>query len=141
MRSRIIILIALVLAASLSLMAQGQTVHKTTAPHTSPASGKEMYTAYCASCHGADGKGNGPAASALKTPPADLTAIQKSNGGKFPSDHVYEVINGRASTPAHGSADMPVWGPIFRRLSGSHDSEVQQRINNLTDYIRSMQQK
>ena len=139
MRSRI--LIAFVLATPLILVAQEKTVRKTTAPHTSPASGKDMYTAYCASCHGADGKGNGPAASALKAAPSDLTAIQKANGGKFPADHVFEVINGRASTPAHGSADMPVWGPIFRRLSGSHDAEVQQRVNNLTDYIRSMQQK
>ncbi len=139
MRSRI--LITFVLTMSLSLVAQDKQVRKATAPHTSPASGKEMYTAYCASCHGADGKGSGPAASALKTPPSDLTAIQKANSGKFPSDHVFEVINGRASTPAHGSADMPVWGPIFRRLSGSHEAEVQQRVNNLTDYIRSMQQK
>jgi mono/diheme cytochrome c family protein len=139
MRSRI--LVAFVLATSFVLVAQEQTVRKTTAPHTSAASGKEMFAAYCASCHGADGKGKGPAASALKTPPSDLTVIQKANGGKFPSDHVFEIINGRASTPAHGSADMPVWGPIFRRLSGSHDAEVQQRVSNLTDYIRSMQQK
>jgi mono/diheme cytochrome c family protein len=135
------IFVAFVLAASFPLIAQEQKVRKTTAPHTSAASGKEMYTAYCASCHGAEGKGNGPAASSLKTPPSDLTAIQKSNGGKFPSDHVFEIINGRATTPAHGSADMPVWGPVFRRLSGSHDAEVQQRISNLTDYIKSLQQK
>lgn len=139
MRSRI--LVAFVLATSLFLIAQEPKVRKTTAPHTSPASGKEMYTAYCASCHGADGNGNGPAASALKVPPSDLTGIQKANGGKFPSDHVYEVINGRAGTPAHGSADMPVWGPVFRRLSGSHEAEVQQRVSNLTEYIRSIQKK
>jgi mono/diheme cytochrome c family protein len=139
MRSRI--LVAFVFATSLFLLGQEQKVHKTTAPHTSPASGKEMYTAYCASCHGADGKGNGPAASAMKVPPSDLTGIQKASGGKFPTDHVYEVINGRAATAAHGSADMPVWGPVFRRLSGSHDAEVQQRLSNLTEYIKSIQQK
>jgi hypothetical protein len=70
-----------------------------------------------------------------------LTTLLKANGGKFPSAHVYEVINGRASTPAHGSQEMPVWGPVFRRMSSGHDAEVHQRINNLTDYIQSMQQK
>ncbi len=143
MRSRTLTALTLVLlfATSILLFAQEQKVKRTTAPPTSPASGKEMYTAYCASCHGADGKGNGPAASALKAVPSDLTAIQKANGGKFPTEHVYEIINGRAGTPAHGSSDMPVWGPVFRRLSGSHDAEVQQRISNLTDYIKSLQQK
>ncbi len=121
--------------------AQDQKINKTTAPHTSPASGRDMYNAYCASCHGQDGKGNGPAAGALKVPPTDLTKISASNGGKFPSAHVYEVINGRASTAAHGSKDMPVWGPVFLRLSSSHDAEVQQRISNLTKYIESLQQK
>lgn len=139
MRFRLVTIVLLTVVAI--SFAQDQKIKKTTAPHTSPASGKQMYAAYCASCHGADGKGNGPAASALKTAPTDLTQIQKSNGGKFPSDHVYEVINGRASTPAHGSAEMPVWGPVFRRLSSSRDAEVQQRITNLTEYIQSMQQK
>src|ERR1700692_3421848 len=50
---------------------------------TSPVSGKDMYTAYCAVCHGTDGKGGGPAASALKTPPSDLTLLSKNNGGKY----------------------------------------------------------
>ena len=134
------IALAVVFAVSLIAISQEQ-IHKTTAPQTSPASGKEMYTAYCASCHGKDGKGTGPTSAALKTQPTDLTGLQKANGGKFPSDHVYEVINGRAATPVHGSAEMPVWGPVFRQLSSGHQSVVQQRITNLTDYIRSLQQK
>ncbi len=135
------IVLAVVFAVSVIAIAQEQKIHNTTAPQTSPASGKQMYLAYCASCHGTEGRGNGPAASALKTAPTDLTGLQKANGGKFPSDHVYEVINGRAMTPAHGSAEMPVWGPVFRELSGGHQAVVQQRITNLTDYIRSLQQK
>lgn len=135
------IVVAVVFAACLFATAQEQKIRKTTAPQTNAASGKEMYVAYCASCHGMSGKGNGPAASALKAPATDLTTLAKTNGGKFPSDHVYEVINGRASTPAHGSPEMPVWGPVFRQLSNGHQAEVQQRITNLTDYIRSLQQK
>jgi mono/diheme cytochrome c family protein len=139
MRSSIVL--AVVLAIPLIAVSQEQKIHQTTAPQTSPASGKEMYTAYCASCHGTDGKGTGPAAAALKTQPVDLTGLQKANGDKFPADHVYEVINGRASTPAHGSAEMPVWGPVFRQLSSGHQSMVQQRVTNLTEYIRSLQRK
>src|SRR5271156_2181094 len=81
--------------------------HATIQP-TSAASGKEMYTTYCAVCHGADGKGGGPAASALKTPPADLTTLSKNNGGKFPAMKVTSAIRGDSGLPAHGSKEMPV---------------------------------
>ena len=117
-----------------------EKVKKTAAPHTSAASGKEMYTAYCGSCHGASGKGDGPAASALKVAPSDLTTLKKQANGKFPSGHIYQVIKGDTNTPAHGSKDMPVWGPIFLRLSGSREAETHQRIDNLTRYIESLQQ-
>jgi mono/diheme cytochrome c family protein len=108
---------------------------------TSAASGKEMYTNYCAVCHGADGVGNGPAASALKTAPTDLTGLTAKNSGKYPAMHVSSVLRGEAELPAHGSKDMPVWGPLFRHLSQGHDAEVQQRIANLNKYIESFQKK
>jgi mono/diheme cytochrome c family protein len=100
-----------------------------------------MYKAYCASCHGLDGKGSGPAASAMKQPLPDLTQLSKKNGGKFPTDHVSSVINGDANSPAHGSAEMPVWGPVFMKVSQSHVGQVQQRVHNLADYIQSLQAK
>src|SRR3954469_24677628 len=93
------------------------TISKSPAPYTSPASGQEMYKAYCASCHGVDGKGNGPAASALKNPLPDLTTIKARNGGKFPSAHIIQVVRGDSNSPAHGSKDMPVWGPVFLAVS------------------------
>ena len=125
---------------------QGQDQTKTTIQHvavkpTSPASGKEMYTSYCAVCHGTDGKGGGPAASALKTPPADLTVLSKNNGGKFPAMKVSSTLRGTSDLPAHGSKEMPVWGPLFRSISGGHESEVQQRVANLTQYVESLQAK
>jgi mono/diheme cytochrome c family protein len=107
----------------------------------SPASGKEMYTSYCAVCHGTDGKGDGPAASALKVPPTNLTLLSKTNGGKYPALKVTSSIRGEAALPAHGSKEMPVWGTLFWSLSSGHQAEVQQRVVNLTRYIESMQAK
>jgi len=108
---------------------------------TSPVSGKEMYTAYCAVCHGTDGKGGGPAASALKVPPSDLTLLSKNNGGKYPALKVSATIRGESANPAHGSKEMPVWGSLFWSMSSGHESEVQQRVTNLSRYIESLQAK
>jgi mono/diheme cytochrome c family protein len=127
---------------------QGQTQDQTqkTIQHvpvksTSAASGKEMYTTYCAACHGTDGKGGGPAASALKTPPSDLTMLSKNSGGKYPAMRVSSTIRGEANLPAHGSKEMPVWGSLFWGMSHGHESEVQQRTANLTRYVESLQAK
>jgi mono/diheme cytochrome c family protein len=116
-------------------------IERTPAKYTSPASGKEMFDAYCASCHGTDAKGNGPAAPAMKNPVPDLTTLAKANGGDFPSAHVYQVIKGDSAVPAHGSADMPVWGPVFSHLAMAGNAQVQQRIHNLTKYLESLQTK
>jgi hypothetical protein len=72
--------------------------------------GKAEYIFVCAACHGADGKGAGPMADALKTKPADLTTITKRNHGVFPLNRIYETIDGRAEVKLHGSRDMPIWG-------------------------------
>ena len=104
-------------------------------------SGKEMFKSYCAVCHGLDGKGNGPAASAMKTPPSDLTTLSQKNGGKYPAPHVAAIIRGQATTPSHGSQDMPVWGPLFSSLSQGHEGQVQQRVTNLVSYIETQQAK
>jgi mono/diheme cytochrome c family protein len=125
-------------ALSVAQKPAGVTVR---APHTSATSGKEMYLAYCATCHGKEGKGGGPVASALKVPPSDLTTLSKRNNGKFPSLEVANSISGGTGTPAHGSKEMPVWGPIFLNMQHQHESEVRLRVANLTEYIKSLQQK
>ena len=100
-----------------------------------------MYVAYCASCHGGDGQGNGPAAPALKVAPTNLTLLAVKSGGMFPDAHVAAVIRGEALSAAHGSKDMPVWGPVFLSL-GHHDAaSVQLRVANLTKYLASIQQR
>ncbi len=75
-----------------------------------PDIGKAEYMSNCASCHGLDGKGNGPVASALKTNPTDLTVLAKKNGGVFPVNALYEIIDGRRVLASHGTREMPVWG-------------------------------
>ena len=100
-----------------------------------------MFNSYCASCHGTDAKGDGPAAAALKSKPADLTLLSKDNGGKFPANRVMSILHGQATVTAHGNRDMPVWGPVFWHMSQGHPAEVQQRVTNLTKYIESLQVK
>jgi mono/diheme cytochrome c family protein len=117
------------------------TVKHVPITNTPSNSGKEMFKSYCAVCHGADGKGNGPAASAMKSNPTDLTALAQKNGGKYPDAHVASVIRGQATMPSHGNADMPVWGPLFSSISQGHEGQVQQRIANLVDYIGTLQAK
>lgn len=116
-------------------------IKRAPAPQTSAASGKEMFAAYCASCHGSDAKGEGPAAAALNSKPADLTALAKNNGGKFPADRVTSILRGEATVTAHGNRDMPVWGPVFWKMSHGHPAELQQRVANLTHYLESLQTK
>jgi len=131
--------------ATLSLAAGAQETKKTIKhvplTATSPTSGQEMYKAYCAVCHGTDGKGNGPAASALKVPATDLTMLSKNHGGQFPDMKVISIIRGEGNLPAHGSREMPVWGQLFWTMSHGHEGEVQQRVSNLSKYIESLQAK
>ena len=111
------------------------------ATYTDPSSGPVMYKEYCASCHGADGKGDGPAAPALKVPVTNLTTLAVKNSGAFPAAHVAALIQGDATTAAHGSKDMPVWGPIFHSMGGHSQAQVQLRVRNLTNYLESIQVK
>ena len=104
-------------------------------------SGKEMFNSYCAVCHGTDAKGNGPAATAMKTPPTDLTTLAQKEGGKYPAAHVAAVLRGQANTPSHGSQDMPIWGPLFSSISQGRQGAVQQRITNLVSYVEGLQAK
>ena len=128
-------------AAALMLGAQNPpTIQKTRVNPTSPASGKDMYVEYCAVCHGKDGKGDGPAATALKKAPADLTTLAAHNGGKFPDLRVYGFIQGsnEVAVAAHGTRDMPMWGNVFNSMQ--HEQAVTaMRLSNLVDYIKSMQ--
>lgn len=108
------------------------------------ADGEALYAELCASCHGLAGKGDGPAAPALKVQLSDLTLLAAANGGEFPADRVERAITGGLGVAAHGSAEMPVWGKVFESLKPGQ-KPVQRwdfartRIYNLTEYLREMQ--
>jgi mono/diheme cytochrome c family protein len=133
--------LAMIAVAQQAAPSQEKVIKHVPVKQTNAASGEEMYNSYCAACHGVDGKGSGPAASALKVAPTNLTELSAKNDGKYPTLHVSSVLRGEAETPAHGSKDMPVWGPLFRHLSQGHDAEVQQRIANLNQYVGTLQKK
>lgn len=101
-------------------------------------SGAEMFQNYCASCHGVDAKGGGPAAAALKKAPPDLTLISKRNGGKFPDFRVTHIIDGYEIQAYHGSREMPIWGDYFRDRQRD-EQFLKLREHNLTEYLRSLQ--
>lgn len=100
--------------------------------------GKTMYDSYCAVCHGKDAKGNGPAATALKKMPTDLTRISANNGGAFPEVRVRRYIEGVDEVPSHGSRDMPIWGDVFKAL----DRDMAQiRISAVVEHVKMLQVK
>ena len=128
---------ALLMAATASPTAQA-------VPRVIPSlAGQDLFTYYCATCHGHDARGNGPVASALRTPPPDLTRLARRNGGTFPRVRVVQFIAGGGTTlrGAHGSNEMPVWGPIFRTLDPSDERLALVRIERVVQYLESIQGK
>jgi mono/diheme cytochrome c family protein len=105
-------------------------------------SGSALYGSYCASCHGKEGKGDGPIAANLRTAPADLTLIARRNHGKFDGEKVRAAIDGRGPKQVHGGSDMPVWGDAFKRAGDSYsEAAVKERIDALVDYLADIQEK
>lgn len=89
-----------------------------------PLDGARIFQNHCATCHGADGSGHGPASSALKESLQDLRLLSQRNGGNFPEQHTKDIIEGKQpAPPAHGSREMPIWGPIFHQIEADEDWE------------------
>ncbi len=134
---------SLLIALPLGCLASAQTpvVKQVPARYTSPASGSEMYLAYCASCHGTKGLGDGPVAPHLKAAVPDLTILTRQNQNVFPREHVAKVIQGQVGVASHGLQEMPVWGPFFRSLDHSQEPVVRIRVANLTRHLEQLQVK
>ncbi len=106
--------------------------------------GEIAFALYCVSCHGESGSGDGPVASALKTPPTDLTQLSAQYGGIFPAEEIYAYVDGRKDVEAHGTREMPVWGNIWSDVDGDEaqemaESYVDVRLRELVEYIRTLQ--
>lgn len=136
-------LLAMVAGLVLAVGFADQTKNKIIIPveKTSPSDGKQMFNSYCAPCHGADGRGHGPAAQALKTQPVDLTLLARMNHGKYPDTHVLSVLQFGAEIKAHGSSEMPVWGPILSNMNATDAQAKQLRLGNLSRYLERIQVK
>jgi mono/diheme cytochrome c family protein len=137
----IILVLAGVATFAICASAQATKPVKTVAPHlTTAISGKVLYGQYCAVCHGMDGRGDGPAAVALKQSPTDLTQLSRQNNGEFPEERFIKMMNGEVATAAHGSAEMPIWGTDFRNTT-TNTNVVQDRIHALLNYVEELQAK
>ena len=116
--------------------------HQQASAGTEVPSGQEIFKLYCASCHGASARGDGPLAENLKVRPPDLTQFAKNNGGQFPAETDRKNIDGREPMKRHGGSQMPVWGDAFRASGGGMSEEaVKERINALVEYLESVQER
>ncbi len=138
MRRELVCGVALLFVCAL---AAGQGDQKASAGSVESVSGKQLYTTYCALCHGSDAKGGGPFSTQLKVWPPDLTGLTKKNNGTFPEMHVKEAIDGEFAKPSHGTAEMPIWGPVFRLMAHGRKDSAQVRLNHLVKYLESIQEK
>ena len=105
---------------------------------------KTAYLRYCAACHGETGKGDGLVSTFLRPKPTDLTQIAKTHGGEFPTAWLTRVIDGRQEVGAHGKADMPVWGEVFREEAGeapAAEAMVRSKVGLINEYVRTLQAK
>jgi mono/diheme cytochrome c family protein len=105
--------------------------------------GKSDYAEMCAQCHGPTGTGEGR--NLTEATPPDLTLLSRNNGGKFPFEHVYRIVDGREMTESHRRAAMPFWGQIFQKPgqknTSQSDGEAKAEILGLVEYIRTLQKK
>jgi mono/diheme cytochrome c family protein len=130
-------MLAVTLAVPVAALAQGKVDF-----------GKREFDTNCASCHGVSGKGNGPMAELLKKSAADLTTLQKRNGGVFPMARAYEIIEG-GGVAEHGTRDMPIWGREYSIKAAEYymdapynqEAVVRGRILALMEYVSRLQVK
>jgi mono/diheme cytochrome c family protein len=116
------------------------STRQVTTSQQSTFAGSDLFRTYCASCHGAGAKGDGPIAELLKKRPADLTTFSRNNGGTFPAELVGKIIDGRQPVKGHGGKDMPVWGDAFRAASeGADEASVKARIDALVRHLETLQ--
>jgi mono/diheme cytochrome c family protein len=127
-----------VVLGALTVIASGALSAAETDPKA-VARGRTLFMQHCASCHGADAKGAGPAAAALKTPVPDLTHLPRKDG-KFDADRARTFIDGTQAATAHGTREMPVWGKVFEKAGDRKGpGAAQTDVWTLVEYLASLQ--
>lgn len=105
-------------------------------------SGEQLYQRYCASCHGGNAQGNGPVAPFISATVPDLTRIAQRRGGTFPSEEIFQIIDGQSARAAHGPRHMPVWGYDFFGPQGDDElahEQATERVERLVTYLGKLQ--
>jgi len=120
--------------------AQQERVKNAQATLPNSPTGAELYKKHCTVCHGNDLKGVSPVPAPYRVPP-DLTTLARRHGGIFPDAYVADVLRNGVTMPAHGPAQMPIWGTDFTEVDGLDATQVKIRIANLTNYIKLHQAK
>ena len=129
------------LAAAMSLLGAPARAEEPSDVSAAVRPGAATYKTHCASCHGQKARGDGPMADQLRFAPADLTRIARRNRGRFDSDKVYQVIDGRHPLKGHGGTDMPIWGDAFLESHEGYSADkVKEKISELVQYLSSIQQ-
>ena len=127
-------------ALALSVVSMPAAAQQPARPDASEAAfGQVIYMRYCAACHGREGRGNGPVAPGLVRKPIDLTGLAAKNAGTFPFEKVAKSIDGRETARAHGTPDMPVWGEVFAKTTGTDTPTVEGAVKRITNYVWSIQ--
>lgn len=134
------VIVALVGSIASLHAAQQERVKKAQATLPNSPTGAELYKKHCAVCHGNDLKGVSPVPAPYRVPP-DLTTLGRRHGGIFPDAYVADVLRNGVIMPAHGPAQMPIWGTDFRETDGIDATQIRIRIANLTNYIKLRQAK
>jgi hypothetical protein len=135
MRPRLLFLMSALLATACGTMSEYSIT-----PHEY--SGVRLYQVFCSSCHGMTGRGDGPVEPLLKRGPPDLTRLSQRNGGKFPADQVYRMLDGRADVAAHGTRQMPVWGfEFYGNLTNDAlaRKQAEETVQRLVKYLETIQ--
>jgi mono/diheme cytochrome c family protein len=138
-KSKFAWLVVLLFTAAGIAAAQEKTTKKEAQPAGTPAEGARLYRDYCTGCHGKTGLGDGPAASVLNTKPSDLTTLTERHGGKFPAEYLEKVLRFGVKKPAHGTSDMPTWGPMFSGESNANPTVRSKRIADMISYLETLQ--
>lgn len=136
--ARLTMTIAVAVAAA-GLLSGCDKKDSATAAGEPRATGEELFVDHCASCHGVEGRGDGPLAAELRVEPSNLRLLAQENGGRFPDRRVQRSIDGRGMPAAHGLPEMPVWGSVWRR-EGVNEGGLRARSIAITNYLRSIQE-